>query len=291
MLDYPIIGVALGLIFFYVVLSLVASAVKEWIASLLGLRSKNLYEGVQNLIGNEYARKVYEHPLIKNLAKTNKFPSYIDPGTMSTVLLEVIAKDHMGKSYVSCTATEVRDMMGKIDNVHPLKGVLEALVDCSEKAADTLTDTLKERFAEWFDEGMTRVAGWYKRKAKLIIFCIAGVVTLATNASSIHIAEELWRDNALRTSIAMQAQVFANQEMAELSESDLEQLVRTFPIGWDATPESTLDWIITILGWIITIAAVSLGAPFWFDLLGKVANLRGSGGQAQVSKERYSPTT
>ena len=28
----------------------------------------------------------------------------------------------------------------------------------------------------------------------------------------------------------------------------------------------------------MTIAAVSLGAPFWFDLLGKVAHLRGAGG-------------
>ena len=33
------------------------------------------------------------------------------------------------------------------------------------------------------------------------------------------------------------------------------------------------------MGWVITIAAISLGAPFWFDLLGKVANLRGSGGK------------
>ena len=38
------------------------------------------------------------------------------------------------------------------------------------------------------------------------------------------------------------------------------------------------------LGWLITAAAVSLGAPFWFDLLGKVANLRGSGGKAQTQK-------
>ena len=32
-----------------------------------------------------------------------------------------------------------------------------------------------------------------------------------------------------------------------------------------------------IPGWLITIAALSLGAPFWFDLLSRVARLRGSG--------------
>ena len=55
MLDHPIIDVTLGLVFFYVVLSLVASAVQEWIASVCALRSKNLRSGVENLIGSDYA--------------------------------------------------------------------------------------------------------------------------------------------------------------------------------------------------------------------------------------------
>jgi hypothetical protein len=32
-----------------------------------------------------------------------------------------------------------------------------------------------------------------------------------------------------------------------------------------------------VAGWLITVAAVSLGAPFWFDLLSRLARLRGSG--------------
>jgi len=31
-----------------------------------------------------------------------------------------------------------------------------------------------------------------------------------------------------------------------------------------------------ILGWLITALAISLGAPFWFDLLNKLMTLRGS---------------
>jgi hypothetical protein len=34
----------------------------------------------------------------------------------------------------------------------------------------------------------------------------------------------------------------------------------------------------TILGWLITAMALTLGAPFWFDLLKKLVNLRGAGG-------------
>ena len=280
MFDHPIIDVGLGLIFFYVVLSLVASAVQEWIASLCALRSKNLRKGVQNLIGDAYAKKVYEHPLVKNLSKDKKLPSYIAPETLSSVLLEVIAKENNGKSYVTHTADEAKALVGSISQDHPLKEILVALIDDGEDAASAL----KERLAGWFDEGMSRVAGWYKRQAKVMIFVIAGTVTLATNASSIHMAEEFWRNDALRTQIAAQAQVAAQAgNVSGLEASNLQSL-EAFPIGWKTAPTGALDWLKTLLGWIITTAAVSLGAPFWFDLLSKVANLRGSGGQAQARK-------
>lgn len=280
MFDHPIIDVALGLVFFYVLLSLLASVVQEWIASLLALRSKNLQSGVQNLISEKYAEKVYDHPLIKNLAKKNKLPSYIAPETLSAVLLEVIAKEDNGKSYVALKADEVKSMVGKIDDDHPLKAILSALIDDSEDAANAL----KDRLAEWFDEGMTRVSGWYKRKAKVFIFVIAAVIVLATNANSIQIAEELWQNEALRTQIASQAQIAAQvSDLSALESSDLNSL-ETFPIGWRGLPESILDWFKSLLGWLITTAAVSLGAPFWFDLLSKVANLRGAGGKTQPRK-------
>lgn len=280
MFDHPIIDVGLGLIFFYVVLSLVVSAVQEWIASLCALRSKNLHKGVQNLIGDVYAKKVYEHPLVKNLSKDKRLPSYIAPETLSSVLLEVIARENNGKSYMTHTADEARALVGSISQDHPLKEILVALIDDGEEAATGL----KDRLAGWFDEGMSRVAGWYKRQAKVMIFVIAGIVTLATNASSIHMAEEFWQNDALRTQIAAQAQVAAQTgDVSELKTGNLERL-GAFPVGWGAAPHSFLDWLKTLLGWIITTAAISLGAPFWFDLLGKVANLRGSGGQAQVRK-------
>ena len=280
MFDHPIIDVGLGLIFFYVVLSLVASAIQEWIASLCALRSKTLRSGVQNLIGDVYANKVYEHPLVKNLSKANKLPSYIAPETLSAVLLEVIAKESNGKSYVAHTAQEAKTLVGNISDDHPLKDILGALIGDGEDAANAL----KDRLAGWFNEGMSRVAGWYKRQAKMIIFAIAGAVTLATNASSIHMAEELWRNDALRTEIAAQAQVAAQAgDVSGLEAGKLERL-KAFPIGWHNRPSGWLGWLSTVLGWIITIAAISLGAPFWFDLLSKVANLRGSGGQAQTRK-------
>ena len=272
MFDHPIIDVALGLVFFYVVLSLVASAIQEWIASVCLLRSGTMRTGVQTLIGCKYAKAVYNHPLIKNLAKENRMPSYIASETLSTVLLEVIAKETNGKSYVAHTSKEAWAMVGKITDGHPLKDILSAMIEDGDDAAKAL----KERLAGWFDEGMTRVSGRYKRRVELFIIVIAAALTVAMNASSIQMAEELWRNDALRTQIATQAQIATKEgDVLTIEVSKLESL-ETFPIGWGGPTGGLLEWFKRVLGWLITTAAVSLGAPFWFDLLGKVANLRGA---------------
>jgi hypothetical protein len=50
----------------------------------------------------------------------------------------------------------------------------------------------------------------------------------------------------------------------------------SLPIGWSELPRRD-QWLTMILGWLITAFAVSLGAPFWFDLLNKFINVRASG--------------
>lgn len=49
------------------------------------------------------------------------------------------------------------------------------------------------------------------------------------------------------------------------------------PIGWKELPTTPETWLYKILGLLVTAIAVSLGAPFWFELLGKMINLRMTG--------------
>ena len=98
MFEHPVFDVTFGLIFIYLILSLVCSAAQELAASVMALRSKNLETGIQTLIGNELAQKVYGHSLIKGLSKDGKLPSYISAETFSTVLLEVVATERAEKS-------------------------------------------------------------------------------------------------------------------------------------------------------------------------------------------------
>jgi hypothetical protein len=56
----------------------------------------------------------------------------------------------------------------------------------------------------------------------------------------------------------------------------------SLPIGWadfrwKGLNQTALDILSWLPGWLITALAVSLGAPFWFDLLNKFINIRGAG--------------
>ena len=292
-MDSPIIDLAIGLIFVYVVLSLLASSVQEWMASLFGLRARNLYQGVRRLLGPQYAQEVYAHPMIRRLAKKDRWPvqtdsegkkptkrarlwrwlfpkapSYIDPRTLRAVLTAVVKKNGNGDADDGSEEAET-------DDVHR---ILETICPTGKEITDS---DVMQAFSEWFDEGMTRVSGWYKRKAKLWIVVIAAVITIGTDASTIHIAEKIWMDDALRSVLTEQASglIEAGATDAQL-ESHFSEALESLPIGWrGGLPKGGTELLKSAVGWFITIAAISLGAPFWFDLLGKVAHLKGSGRQ------------
>jgi hypothetical protein len=280
MFDHPVVATALGLILFYLLFGLVVSAVQEWLASLFSLRAKNLRTGVARLLGEAEAARVYDHPLIRHLAKPDDLPSYISPDTLSAVALDLVAKDGGARGFAAAGGDGVA-LLDEIDSAHPLRQLLEPLV---ERGVDTAA-TVKTKLADWFDEGMTRISGWYRRRVKLLVVLIAAALTVATNASSTHLAAELWRNDELRATLAAQAAAAARgDDLGDLGADS--QRLEAFPIGWSRAPATPLGWLETAFGWLVTVAAVSLGAPFWFDLLGRVADLKGTGGPVPRARDR-----
>ncbi len=291
MFDHPIVDVALGLILLYTVLSLFASVVKEWISTFFGLRAKNLKKGIQTLIGADYAAKIYGHPLVSTLSTEKKLPSYIGSGTFASALVDLLAhgeKDQSTKDTEDDQSTEdakdtTAQLIRKVGSDPVLGRALRAL---SSAGVETVAD-LRTEIAAWFDDCMNRVSGWYRRQTQWIIFAIGAAVTLFANASTVHVAGDLWRDDVLRYSVAQEAVSMATTTPSPDSLEVSDALLASFPVGWgdedpfgvrEGVPDwSCGTWFAHLMGWILTAAAVSLGAPFWFDLLGRVAKLRGTG--------------
>jgi hypothetical protein len=64
------------------------------------------------------------------------------------------------------------------------------------------------------------------------------------------------------------------------------------PMGWEkgnypgkSFDRDPLAWLVKLLGWFITAMAASLGAPFWFDMVNKFINLRGTGKKPNNDKK------
>ena len=60
-------------------------------ASVFALRARNLRKGIQTLIGEKQASRLYGHPLVSTLASQKKLPSYIESRTFASALLDVLS--------------------------------------------------------------------------------------------------------------------------------------------------------------------------------------------------------
>jgi hypothetical protein len=168
-------------------------------------------------------------------------------------------------------------------------------------------DHFREKVEKWYDTNAERLTGKLKRsKAMPSTLIFAAVITVWLNADSVSIGKYLYDHKT-------EAKEFADKAIASIdnfkdrvetmrSLPDKEATLDTvtidkinssiallkkdvdamkvlvpadLPFGWEK--EKKGEWDKHIVGWLVTILAISVGAPFWFDLLNKIANIRGSG--------------
>ena len=139
---------------------------------------------------------------------------------------------------------------------------------------------------------MDRVSGWYKRRITIILFFIGIVVAGAFNVDSWQLANTLWNNESVRSAVVSQAEKQAKKPLDKAAKdvSDVEQL--KLPIGWKAQeskttkqgerdprafPRTTGQYVAKFLGLLLSAIALSLGAPFWFDVLNRLTRLRATG--------------
>ncbi len=280
-----LLDIAIGLIFMYLLLSLVCTAVNEFLASLLKLRAANLRRGIDALIDDPELRRAFDQvPLLKTMARVSGGgggSSYLAPRTFALGLTEAIGSQRKVADMASA-----RELVAAIEGL-PQSDLRDSLLALTRDAADDL-EALRQRIAGWFDQSMDRAAGVYKRKMQYISLAIGLILAVAVNADSVQVARSLWSDALLRSQIAQSAAAWAESgEPRELA--DVLEEMRPLPIGWsfEAAKEDT-PWYASgytifakIFGLLLTGAAVSLGAPFWFDLLSKFTKVRGSGAKPE----------
>ncbi len=167
----------------------------------------------------------------------------------------------------------------------------------------------RNKLENWYDDSIERITGWYKRKLQVVLFILGLGLAIGLNVSAFTVGSALWSDDTVRAAVVVEAEAIrdaaadeeegedsAMDEEAFGSPTDVEAIVLLerlqLPIGWTTreddrrVPSDLEGWIGHVVGWLFTAAAVSLGAPYWFDLMGKLIDLRNGGKDTSGDRQK-----
>ena len=223
MFGSSLLGVVIGLDFFFLLLSIIATALQELLASRLNLRGRNLLKALQELIRSERQRETFfDQPEVFALFRGGVSP----PGWLSWAA-DLLATamtfngfdrsaprpERMpgymdGKSFAAAAATTLASVAASATSTAPTAGAAPALVAKLKQQGVTDTATFAAELEKLFDRTMERASGWYKRQAQYLSLLVGLLLATALNADAIFLARQLWADDALRASVTRAAEDF-----------------------------------------------------------------------------------
>jgi hypothetical protein len=339
MFGSEILEVAIGVIFVFLLVSVICTAIREGMESFLKTRAAFLEHGIREMLHDRgavgIARSFYTHPLINSLYAENytprsgsarpsvlahggTLPTYIPTRNFALALMDIAARGPTGAPGSSDGSSPVLSLANVRANVlnlenAPVQRILLTAIDTAQGDMDKAVANL----AAWYDSGMDRVSGAYKRATQKVLFFIGLFVALALNVNPLTVADYLYHDDSARAAVVARAEAaakdpsYADGSMKyTAARAELDSL--RLPIGWGGGAHFWIPWskqdttaaakgtpsiarpnpwdgfFSPLIGWIITAMAATLGAPFWFDILNKVMVVRSTVKPHEKSPEESS---
>ena len=303
MLVNATINVFLGLVLSFGVISLIVSAIVEAIASVLGWRSTTLLSGLQSLLNDKnlegLALDVLNHgsanplspgdatapprsfwqSLLQKLQGGDGEPLPASVGAAANIrrpLTEVpsyIASKQFAQALIDVVRARGRSRGTEGDLRTAIKSIsdpqLQTMLLGMYDRAGQECGAFHQQIASWFDASMDRLSGAYKRRIQICSFCIALGLAALLNVDAIALTKQLW----VNPTISANAASIVDQSDYKAA---FELWSHSFPMGW-ALPKTIAGTWVMGLGWLLTAVSTLFGAPFWFDMLQRFVQLRGTG--------------
>jgi hypothetical protein len=318
------IDIGLGLVFIYFVLSVICSGVNEMLAGLFRWRAKSLFQGIENLLkgqGVPNLEKVfYDHPLIKSLYKKKQRPSYIPSRTFALTLIDLISPVRAG---TSSRISDIRAVIQGMDEKVPIRKTFLILLEEAENDIHELQKSIESWFNDAMDRVS---GWYKRRVQLFVFIIAAVLVGLSnadtlqivkTLSHDPALRQELSRkaEDLMKQSSSSPSALTAPSPKGSTAKTDAKspsspaqgqeggavtspslslkeavkelQEVQTagISLGWTTAPQRG-EWGNKIIGLTLTIFAISLGAPFWFDVLNKIVPIRSVGASPEEKRER-----
>ncbi|HEY4439128.1 MAG TPA: hypothetical protein VGN14_01670 [Candidatus Elarobacter sp.] len=288
----PILDTAIGLIVVYIAFSLLASWAGEQVSAFTQARSKMLVVALQQLLSGSPSAPpspaqtaFFSHPIFTSLSnKVNAMPEYVSAQQFSAIVVSLVAPP----------AGQPVDSLATIQANANAIGIGPQVAAAIAKANGDYK-AFVHNLEDWFDDHMDRVSGWYKVNAQRVLLAIGLILAVLWNVDSIRIVRSLSCNAALRgTAVTIGENAAGNNAF-------ISTVLGALPIGWApntehgelplscdditaaksapaAGPWAFAGWLaLKAAGLLATAVALSLGAPFWFDLLSRFTRVRQAG--------------
>jgi len=300
--------VAVGVVFLYLLLTFIASAILEGIAILFNWRAKTLYQTIELMlqgVPRVSVQRIYRNPLVRALgrnaasvsrfnaverlgwheARTKIAPSYIPPAVFSAAVLDILLPKSVSKDDLSPEGY-IKALRERVAGQQHSSGLLSLLRTTLITQGPSI-QAVRLAIEKWFNDSMDRASGWYKRRTQVWLLGFGLLIALGGHVDTIAVSKWLWSGEAARQSVMAAAQSYAAQNhtppadvAAQIGKLDGQITDLQYPIGWyDAAPDyKRREWSWQfVLGALITAIAISMGSTFWFDALQSLVKLRGAG--------------
>lgn len=294
------LDILIGIMTVYFMFGIACTAIVEAISAWTRIRSQNLDVALNEFLSGDLSQnqqfitQFFEHPLIQSLSKGNQGrPSYIPPDIVAQVVEALV----VSKSAMATLSAGVNAMPGNAKN-NRIKGILETVVAQTGNNAATFRNAV----AKQFDAVMDRASGWYKRKMQTITLIVATVLVLGGNIDSLNLATVLASNPDVREKMVAIAQQEVNEAKNQAQDKERIAIAKGkynhaidvmqsagFELGWKGWPQGVAEWLAKVVGLLVTIFAVSLGGPFWFDILQRVMQVRSTGPKPAAPGKSDSP--
>lgn len=254
MFGSAVLEVAVGIVFVFLLISLICSQIGNQVSEWLRWRAVNLENGIRNLLfyGNDdMVNQLYAHPLIQSLSiperrlqlalaqrlpntedRLGSLPVNIPAGTFALALFNTFVPNSAGKTTVS----ELFDAVNQMPDSALKKNLLSLVT-----AKNDQIDSARQNVENWFNGAMSRVTEAYQRDMWKFSLLVGIIVSIVLNVDTIAITSNLWRDPTLRATVAQTAADYAkttgdqNKALEQLNQLEL-------PIGWHFGPSRILPW-------------------------------------------------
>ncbi|MDO8587657.1 MAG: hypothetical protein Q7T82_11530 [Armatimonadota bacterium] len=223
MLGSAVLETAIGLVFIYLVLSIIGTALVEACSAVTNCRGTNLKKWIEKMLGEKNAKVFYDLPLIVGLRKQSPhehltYPSYIPEKTFAEALTYILA----GRQYTNDLNVVSQGAQG-LDGT----GIGDVVSFLVQKANGNF-EVFQSELAKWFTDCQDRVTGWFKVSSVKILIVSGFVIAVVCNVDTMQIANTLYKQTELRQGIA----AASGKADSLIAPDELKELEKAGLVGW-----------------------------------------------------------